>query len=460
MPLALAIYFLSGPTRWKNFSLLLLSLLFYAWGEPWFVLIMVGSVALNFFSGLLIDGANGKARAAALAAALTANLAILAVFKYAAFAVGTLNTVAGLQLVVPSIVLPLGISFFTFHCMSYLIDVYRGQFPANRRFTEMALYIALFPQLIAGPIVRYKTIARRLAMRRHTLGRASAGMRIFIIGLAQKVLLADEAARLANIVFDGSGAPSFADSWISVFSYTLQIYFDFAGYSNMAIGLGLIFGFSLPRNFRLPYTSQSITEFWRRWHISLSTWFRDYVYIPLGGSRLGPLKTYRNLVIVFVLCGLWHGASWTFVLWGLYHGLFLVLERLGLGAALARTPRLIASGWTLLVVMVGWVFFRANSLEGAIAILESMVGMHGWAGLGDQMKESFHSLQHTVLIIGAALALIPKRQPSPKPRDGILRALTRQSAGALQAVAVTALLLLSLLSISGGTYSPFLYFRF
>ena len=232
-----------------------------------------------------------------------------------------------------NIELPLGISFFTFHCLSYIIDVYRVRFRANRDPVDVALYISLFPQLVAGPIVRYKTVARQLDKRRQTLGRASVGARIFIIGLAQKVLVADVVAPLAQVAFDHVPHRTLPEAWIGLLAYTVQIYFDFAGYSNMAIGLGIVLGFTFPRNFRLPYTSQSITEFWRRWHMSLSSWLRDYLYIPLGGNRGTNLQTYRNLVTVFVLCGVWHGANWTFVLWGLWHGAFLVVERLGLDVA-------------------------------------------------------------------------------------------------------------------------------
>jgi alginate O-acetyltransferase complex protein AlgI len=460
LPISLALYFLSGRTAFKNVTLLVLSLIFYAWGEPWFVLVMLGLTAVNYVAAIAIGDAAGRLRTALFVTALTVNLGVLAVFKYAAFAATSLNA-AGFSLPIPNIELPLGISFFTFHCISYLIDTYRGQFAPNRKFSEMALYIALFPQLIAGPIVRYKTIARQLGKRRHTMGRASVGMRIFIIGLAQKVLIADEVARLADAVFNAHGAPTFADAWIGVFSYTLQIYFDFAGYSNMAIGLGLIFGFALPRNFRVPYASRSITEFWRRWHISLSSWFRDYLYIPLGGNRLGPLKTYRNLLIVFLLCGLWHGASWTFVLWGLYHGFFLVIERLGLGKVLARAPSILSWAWTLLVVMVGWVFFRAETLPEALAMLESMAGLQGFAGPGQQLLSILHPLQFIVLGVGAALAIVPPHRPWLRTdARSALPAVWRHGAQFTHAVAATALLILSLLSISGGTYSPFLYFRF
>ena len=254
-------------------------------------------------------------------------------FKYANFVTGNLAALLspfGLALTRTNIALPLGISFFTFHCLSYIIDIYRRRFRANRDPIDVALYISLFPQLVAGPIVRYKTVARQLDARRFTLARISVGARIFIVGLAQKVLVADVVAPLVQVAFDQAHHRSMLEAWIGLVAYTIQIYFDFAGYSNMAIGLGIVLGFTFPRNFRMPYTSLSITEFWRRWHMSLSSWLRDYLYIPLGGSRGGNAQTYRNLVMVFLLCGLWHGANWTFVLWGAWHGAFLVIERLGL----------------------------------------------------------------------------------------------------------------------------------
>ena len=267
---------------------------------------------------------------------------LLGIFKYANFITANLTTLLS-PLGAPSfqtnIALPLGISFFTFHCLSYIIDVYRRRFRANRNPIDIALYISLFPQLVAGPIVRYKTVARQLDARRFTFGRASVGARIFIIGLAQKVLVADVVSPLVQVTFDQVHHRSLVEAWIGLISYTVQIYFDFAGYSNMAIGLGIVLGFTFPRNFRMPYTSLSITEFWRRWHMSLSSWLRDYLYIPLGGNRGSNAQTYRNLVMVFLLCGLWHGANWTFVLWGVWHGAFLVIERLGLKSVLARLPK-------------------------------------------------------------------------------------------------------------------------
>ena len=288
LPIFLAAYFLTPTIQGKNVVTLLFSLVFYAWGEPRFVIILLISIAFNFCAGLLIDSREGSTRRLALAVAVAGNLLLLGIFKYANFITANLTTLLhplGARSFATNIALPLGISFFTFHCLSYIIDVYRRRFKANRNPIDIALYISLFPQLVAGPIVRYKTVARQLDARRFTLGRASVGARIFIIGLAQKVLVADVVAPLVQVAFDTDPHRSMAEAWIGLISYTVQIYFDFAGYSNMAIGLGIVLGFTFPRNFRMPYTSLSITEFWRRWHMSLSSWLRDYLYIPLGGSR-------------------------------------------------------------------------------------------------------------------------------------------------------------------------------
>src|SRR6185312_3318232 len=339
LPIFLALYFITPSIRGKNLVTLLFSLVFYAWGEPRFIVVLLISIAFNFLAALAIDDREGPARRFALAVAVAGNLLVLAIFKYANFVTANLADLAaplGLRVATTSIHLPLGISFFTFHSLSYVIDVYRRRFRANPDPVQVAFYIALFPQLVAGPIVRYKTVARQLRARRHTLSDASAGTRIFILGLAQKVLIADPLAQLVEVVFDHTPHPSMTEAWTGLLAYTIQIYFDFAGYSNMAIGLGLVLGFTFPRNFRLPYTSLSITEFWRRWHMSLSAWLRDYLYIPLGGSRVGTLRTYRNLLTVFLLCGFWHGANWTFVLWGAWHGSFLILERLRFGRILAN----------------------------------------------------------------------------------------------------------------------------
>lgn len=467
LPLAMALYFAVRGMAAKNLILLILSLAFYAWGEPVMVLLMLGSVGFNWLAAQTIDRLEGKARGRVLAAAVAANLAGLVVFKYADFLAVDLDAmlrVAGGphigmkrgHIALPHIPLPLGVSFFTFHALSYLIDVYRRRFPANRSLRQIALYIAFFPQLIAGPIVRYRSIARRLAFRRHSWGRASAGLRLMVIGLAMKVLIADPLAPVADAIFDHTTAPTLPGAWIGTLAYTLQIYFDFAGYSTIAVGLGVVFGFSLPRNFDRPYRSRSITEFWRRWHITLSAWFRDYLYIPLGGNRHGAARTYRNLVVVFLLCGLWHGASWTFVLWGLWHGLFLVLERAGLKRVLSRLPAPFAWGYAILVVMIGWVLFRAPSLGAAIRVWRGMIGMNGAViAIGPDLARVLTPSLLGLMAVGFLLSIF-----SLKPIRRLWPSRAARFGGLLDGAAVCALLALSLLAVAGGGYSPFLYYRF
>ncbi len=431
LPVFLAAYFATPGTAAKNAVALLASLLFYAWGEPQYLALLLYAIAGNYAAALVIDRLDGGWRRAALALALAGDLLLLGRFKYAAF--------AGL---LPAVALPLGISFYVFHCMSYLIDVQRRRLPANRNPLEIALYIALFPQLIAGPIVRYGTVARQLRRRRHRLAVASAGMRIFIIGLAQKVLLADQVAPLADTAF--AGTPGTADAWLGLLAYTQQIYFDFAGYSAMAVGLGLILGFTLPRNFRLPYISRSLTEFWRRWHMSLSRWLRDYLYIPLGGNRGPRWRTWSNLVIVFLLCGLWHGAAWTFVLWGVWHGAFLAAERAGLSRLLGRLPAPLAWGYAMLAVMGGWVLFRAPDLAAAGGYFAALAGRHG-GSLSFAMHMALTPLATLALAVGGVLAVVPRWPAAP---------------AVLDTAWTVALLALTALFVAAGTYSPFLYFRF
>jgi alginate O-acetyltransferase complex protein AlgI len=455
LPIFLIVYFVTPTIRGKNFVALLFSLLFYAWGEPRFVLILLFSIVFNFLAALVIDGRSGSSRKLALALAVAGNLLVLAVFKYANFLSANFSALMapwGIDVLKTNIALPLGISFFTFHCLSYIIDVHRRRFRANRDPIDIALYISLFPQLVAGPIVRYKTVARQLDMRRHSLSHASVGARIFIVGLAQKVLIADVVAPLAQVAFDQAPNRSLAEAWIGLVSYAVQIYFDFAGYSNMAIGMGIVLGFTFPRNFRMPYTSLSITEFWRRWHISLSSWLRDYLYIPLGGNRGGNAQTYRNLVMVFLLCGLWHGANWTFVLWGAWHGAFLVVERVGLASILARLPTPVRWAYALLAVLGGWVLFRSADLTSAVGYYASLIGANGVGEISFDMHDALNERAIATLIIGCILAVVPRWLPRwPAPF------LLRASAD----VTVTfTLLVLSMITVAAGAYSPFLYFRF
>jgi alginate O-acetyltransferase complex protein AlgI len=452
LPLFFALYVAVPGVTTKNAVLLLASLIFYAWGEPWFVLVLATQIAFNYTIALAIDRRDGLARSRATALGVTVNLLLLGLFKYADFAVGIVNATAGSSFALPGLALPLGISFFTFHSISYLVDIHRRQVRANRSLLQVAVYIAMFPQLVAGPIIRYHTIAKRLAARHMTLGRSSAGISIFIVGLAQKVLIADEVARLADKIFDHVATPSLIEAWLGLSAYSVQIYFDFMGYSNMAIGLALALGLRFPRNFDLPYTSRSITEFWRRWHISLSQWLRDYLYIPLGGSRGSELATYRNLCMVFVLCGLWHGANWTFVIWGAHHGAFLVLERIGLGRWLAAAPIIVSRLYALLAVMSGWVWFRARDFDHALAFFAGLAGGTGATALSLPAHLALYPTTLGALAIGTLLALV--RTPGlPRIAGGSWLALA-------DATATTALFVLAVLSVASGAYSPFLYFRF
>jgi len=464
LPLVLFFTLIFRDRKAQNIVLLLASLLFYAWGETTYVLIMLASIIMNYLVGRMIAaGQEKRSRNAALALGIVFNLGLLIFFKYANFLTGQLNIMLT-DLAVPTIQLakvhlPIGISFFTFQSMSYIVDVHRRQVNVQRDPIELALYIALFPQLIAGPIVRYKDIADQLTGRVVKLSLFASGVKRFIIGLAKKVIVANTAAAVADSIFAIPVEDIPMDvAWLGIICYTLQIYFDFSGYSDMAIGLGRMFGFQFLENFNFPYIARSIKEFWRRWHISLSNWFRDYLYIPLGGSRGSSFATYRNLLIVFLLTGLWHGASWNFILWGLIHGFFLILERLGLGRLLERAWRPLSHIYTLLVVIFAWVFFRIEVLDDALTYIESMVGAS--AGNGALYFASFFLDREIiiVLLVGIICSM---------PIAGTLRSATEKllfgSKNGLQIAELIGLALLFLFScmyMASSTYNPFIYFRF
>jgi alginate O-acetyltransferase complex protein AlgI len=469
LPLVLAIYFVA-PRAARNGVLLVASLVFYAWGEPRFVAVMLASIMGNYVLGIAVEHARpGLRRRLVVAATVVLNIGLLGFYKYGNFVLENVNALRGAlapgarPLVHAPIALPLGISFFTFHALSYVIDVYRGHARAQRRPLRIALYISFFPQLVAGPIVRYHEIADQLVERRVTLSTFAAGAERFMLGMAKKMLVANVVAVPADALFglDPSTLTTPA-AWIGVLCYTLQIYFDFSGYSDMAIGLAALFGFRFPENFDYPYVSQSLTEFWRRWHISLSRWFRDYLYIPLGGNRGSKLRTYVNLVTIFFLCGLWHGASWAFVVWGLYHGAFLVLERMGLGKALERVPRALRHGYAIVVFMVGWVFFRASSLPHAATFLRAMAGRA--AGARAPIDLTLYVDREVLLAI--VVGVLASAPVLPAIRAWLSRApLGRTSAwllaGDVVRVAAFALLFVaSAMRLSAGTYNPFIYFRF
>ncbi len=468
-------YFL--PTFYAAFSLarfskiviLVFSLIFYAWGELVFLPLVLIMISLNYLFGLRI--ANGLATGTArrwLGVAIVVNLLPLLFFKYAMFLLGIVRPVLdplsmklfGTRLLPDptfSLPLPLGISFYTFHALSYLIDVFRRDVKAERSLRDLAVYTLMFPQLIAGPIIRYKTIAGELHNPVITPERVALGIQIFIVGLAQKVLIANTVAVPADAIF--SLAPeqvSMSLAWLGIVCYTVQIYFDFSGYSTMAIGLALMIGFTFPLNFNYPYSSQSMTEFWRRWHMSLSAWFRDYLYVPLGGNRISPLRTYLNLCIVFLLCGLWHGASWNFVLWGAAHGLLLVVERMGFGEVLARAPRLLRHVYVMVAVMMTWVLFRVETLFQANIYFRTLFGFGADPVSAMPLAHYFGQDVMLALAAGAAAA-------GPWGVRAITAVNQRLVVGGIEPARLLVLgllLLASSFSLAAGSYNPFIYFRF
>jgi alginate O-acetyltransferase complex protein AlgI len=462
LPVFLIGYFAVGSLVWRNAVLIGASLLFYAWGEPFFVFVLLASIVANWRLGLAISTSEGAARRRWLSLGIVANLAMLGAAKYADMVMLTLGSLFPASGAAPvGIPLPLGVSFFTFQAMSYLVDVHRGHARAEPRLAKVALYIAMFPQLVAGPIVRYRTVAAQLSRRRTTLWRAATGARIFAIGLAQKVLIANEIGIAADMAFSFGPDLDLAEAWLGLASYTLQIYFDFAGYSNMAIGLGLALGFGFPRNFDMPYASRSVTEFWRRWHISLSRWFRDYLYVPLGGNRRGGVRTYLNLVIVFLLCGLWHGAAWTFVVWGAWHGALLVIERVFLLRLLGRVPALLRQVYLLLAVMLGWVWFRSEGFGEATTYFSALAGGQGNGQFDPDFAALLTPYWSAIFVVGVLLSTVRMRALSRARRPA--PAITPFAAGVRRLakdVGLWMLLLVSLVGIAGAGNNPFLYFRF
>ena len=464
LPATLAAYF-ALPRHFRNGVLLIASLAFYAWGEARYVPLILGSVAFNWWMGLRIAEASAsRHRERWLALAVTGNVATLALFKYANFAAANVNTLAPIFGIGPvslaEIPLPLGISFFTFHAISYVVDVYKRNADVQKSLPTFALYILLFPQLIAGPIIRFRDIAAQLVARDARLADFAYGVRRFTLGLGKKVLIANTLGASADAIFALPGAELTAPlAWLGLVCYTLQIYFDFSGYSDMAIGLMRMFGFRILENFNYPYVSRSIREFWRRWHISLSNWFRDYLYIPLGGNRHGAGRAYANLIIVFLLCGLWHGASWPFVLWGIWHGVFLVAEHAGLDGPIARSAWL-GHVYALAAVMGGWVLFRCNSLAHAGDYYVALLGATRADPLRHPLAQHLDGLVATTLVVAIVFATPLAR------RIGTWRDRLAVAPGRGAAVLTADVLWLALVfaassaTLAAGTYNPFIYFRF
>ena len=453
LPCVLIIYFLA-PKKLKNSVLLLSSLFFYAWGEPKYVLLMLLAILCGYLFALLIERYRGR-RLSRLFLILSVSLsaAILGFFKYADFFIQNFNAVTGLSLPLLRIALPIGISFYTFQLISYTVDVYRGV-PAQRSFIDLAAYISLFPQLIAGPIVRYSQIAEQLSSRRHSLDKAALGIRRFILGLGKKVLIANAMGQLCEI-FRASQDKSVLFFWLYAIANMLHIYFDFSGYSDMAIGLGKLFGFDFPENFNYPYISRSVTEFWRRWHISLGSWFRDYVYIPMGGNRVSRPRWLLNILVVWLLTGFWHGAAWNFIVWGLFFAVFLILEKLWLLKRLEKAP-VLGRFYVLFTVMLSFIIFSAENMGQALSSLSSLFGAGGLPLLSAEFL--YYLKSYAVLLLIAVVGA------TPLPRLLLQRLGIRPGGEKLRnLLEVPALLLILALSTAylvDGSFNPFLYFRF
>ena len=455
LPLTILLYF-AVPRRFRNLLLFLASLIFYAWGEPVYIVLMLFSSVVDYSHGLLMEKFDGRpgVRRALLISSVAINLSLLGFFKYAGLVVSTLNAALSLSIPVPSVALPVGISFYTFQTMSYSIDVYRRNCPAQRDPIAFGCYVTMFPQLIAGPIVRYVDVMREINDRRETFEGFYLGIRRFLVGLAKKLILANGVGMLWDSVSAQPAASlSALSAWLGVLAYAFQIYFDVSGYSDMAIGMGRMFGFQFPENFRYPYVSRSVSDFWRRWHITLSTWFREYLYIPLGGNRVCVPRNIFNLAVVWMATGLWHGASWNFLLWGAYFGAVLIAEKFLYGKALSRAPGFVGWAYTALVVLVGWVFFALDDLGRGAAYLGAMFG--GGAGAVDA-----YALR-ALLNYGAVLLLCAAAS-TPLASGALerLRARRPREHSALTYALVIAGFALCLIYVVDAGYNPFLYFRF
>lgn len=463
LPITLVLNFLLFKFKARNFVLLILSLFFYIFGEGELVLLMLGSIIINYFFGIWIEKSGSKK---VLIFSVTVNLLILIINKYTNFLIENINLLLESfhfqKLNVVEIKLPVGISFYTFQTISYLIDVYRKDNKAQRSFVDLALYVSLFPQLIAGPIVRYKDIAEQLITRIQNIDKFKEGIERFIIGLSKKVLISNSLALIADYIFNSDFSKIDASTaWLGIILYSLQIYFDFSGYSDMAIGLGKMLGFDFLENFNFPYKSKSIREFWRRWHISLSNWFRDYLYISIGGNRGSNKRTYLNLFIVFLLTGLWHGASWNFVIWGLIHGFFIVIERLGFDKILSKL-KFLQHVYTLFIVVIAWVFFRIETFEGAIEYLKIM-----FTGTNTFIHYTFDMFLSPEIIVTLILGIVLSFnglnrfykyantfvgvENKPKLKIGV---------DLLYFLGLLILFLYCIMNVASGSYNPFIYFRF
>lgn len=454
LPLVLLGYYIC-PKKGRNLFLLIVSLVFYAWGEPKYVFLMIFSILVNYIFGRLMDKNRGRQKRMKLLLVLSVviDLGLLSVFKYTDFIITNVNAIFGSSFDLLNIALPIGISFYTFQAMSYTIDIYRNDVRVQKNLIDFGMYITMFPQLIAGPIVRYADVQDQLAERSVTTADFSEGVMRFVVGLGKKVLLANQMGAVWSEIYALGGDVSALMAWTGAIAYTFQIYFDFSGYSDMAIGLGRMFGFKFPENFRYPYQSVSITDFWRRWHITLSTWFKEYLYIPLGGNRCGLARQALNLLIVWSLTGFWHGAGWNFVMWGLYYFVILFIEKLFLLKALDKLPKLFRHVYALLLIVIGWVIFASDDVSVLLPYLGSMFGANG--AVGGMDVYTLFTKAVLLIICCVASTELPKRLFL-----SATGAMNEKAAFTIKSVMTIALLALSMILLIGDSYNPFLYFRF
>lgn len=453
LPCVLILYFLV-PTKYKNSILLISSLLFYFYGEPIYILVMFGAILSSYIHGILINK-YPKHKKIFMISSIIISLGALGLFKYSNFAITNINQLLGTNIKLLNLALPIGISFYTFQILSYVIDVYKGKVPVQKNIIKLATYVSLFPQLIAGPIVRYIDVEKELTNREHTFENFSTGITRFCIGLAKKVLIANQLGELCQI-FLQTDEKSILFYWIYGISFSLQIYFDFSAYSDMAIGLGKIFGFHFLENFNYPYISKSITEFWRRWHISLGTWFKDYVYIPLGGNRVGKLKLIRNILVVWMLTGFWHGAEWTFIFWGLLFGILLMIEKLFLLNKLEKAPKIVRHIYVLFIIMISFIIFNAGSIGEAINQIVGLFGANGETFINHYTV--YYLKNYLVIFVIAIIGATPfvKNAINHVKENGKIRKIVN----ILEPITVVVLLLVVTAYLVDSSYNPFLYFRF
>jgi len=455
LPIVILLYFIV-PFRFKNLILFCASIFFYFWGEPVYTLIMIFTAFSGYVHGLLIDKFRGtKASKAWMVSSVVVSLAVLGLFKYSDFFVTTWNQLFRTEVALLKLALPIGISFYTFQTLSYTIDLYRGNTAVQKNFLNFATYVVLFPQLIAGPIVRYTDVEKELSDRKHNFEKFSYGVNRFVLGLSKKVLLANQFGELCEI-FKATDEKTVVFYWVYALAYALHIYFDFSGYSDMAIGLGRIFGFHFPENFNYPYISKSVTEFWRRWHMTLSSWFRDYVYIPLGGNRVSKIKWFRNILIVWALTGFWHGAGWNFIAWGLFFAVLLILEKAFLGELLKKVPSVFSWLYTLVLVFISWILFDAESIQVAFTRITAMFGGGDIAVMNSVTK--YYLLSYGLLFVIGCFGATPLcknfvyRLKEKEAVNGVLNVL--------EPIVQVVLLLVVTAYLVDGSFNPFLYFRF